>query len=212
MAGYRDEAHCLPGINLAVIDVDEGIDIDTAKLLLIDYKYLMHTTKRHTATEHRFRVIFPLSHILKLSSVDYRTFMDNIYDWLPFKVDAQTNQQSRKWLCNAPHYWYNDGKILDALQFIPKTKKNEERINTLNKYQSLDHVQRWFLNSTNSGNRNNQLIRYSLMLVDSGRNYESIQDAVMDFNAKLPNSLPEDEIQSTIMRTVSKKIAIRDSL
>ena len=49
MPGYRDEAHCLPGINLVVIDVDEGIDLDTAKLLLQDYKYLMHTTKRHTA-------------------------------------------------------------------------------------------------------------------------------------------------------------------
>ena len=212
MAGYRDQDHAIPGMNLAVVDVDEGIDLDTAKLLLKDYKYLMHTTKRHTVDAHRFRIIFPVSHILKLNVTDYRIFMLNIYDWLPFKVDTQTNQQSRKWLCEAKHYWYNEGKILDALQFIPKTKKNEERIKTLNKYQSLDNVQRWFLNSTNSGNRNNQLIRYSLMLVDSGRNYESIQDAVMDFNAKLPNSLPEEEIQSTVMRTVAKKIKTRDNV
>jgi len=210
MAGYRDSDHAIPGMNLAVVDVDEGIDVDTAKLLLKDYKYLMHTTKRHTPEAHRFRVIFPISHVLKLNSVDHRQFMENLYEFLPFNVDRQTSDVARKWLCSAPQYWYNEGKILDALQFIPKTKKNEERVKTLNKYSSLDNVQRWFLNETNSGNRNNQLVRYALMLVDSGRNYESILDAVMDFNNKLPNSLPDEEILSTVMRTVGKKISMRD--
>ena len=69
MAGYRDQDHAIPGLNLAVIDVDEGISIDTAKLLLKDYKYLIHTTKRHTNENHRFRVIFPLSHVLKLNPI-----------------------------------------------------------------------------------------------------------------------------------------------
>jgi hypothetical protein len=210
MAGYRDHIHAIPGLNLAIIDVDEGIDIDTAKLLLKDYKYLLHTTKRHTQELHRFRVIFPLSHVLKLNPIDHKQFMENLYEFLPFNVDRQTSDVARKWLCGAKQYWYNEGKILDALQFIPKTKKNEERINTLNKYSSLDNVQRWFLNATDSGNRNNQLIKYALMLVDSGRNYESIQDAVADFNAKLPQGLTIEELQSTIMRTVAKKIALRD--
>ena len=208
--GYRDAAHVKKGFNMAVVDVDDGVDIDTAKLLLSEYKYLIHTTKRHTKDKHRFRIIFPLSHIMKLHGSDYKEFMNNIYEWLPFGVDSQTNDPARKWLAGARNYWYNDGELLDALQFIPKTKKNDERKVKLGKLQSLDAMQKWFVTKTDSGNRNNQLIRYALMLVDSGRDIANITTEVMTLNSKLPDPISEDEILATVIRTVSKKISQRD--
>ena len=58
-----------------------------------------------------------------------------------------------------------------------------------------------------AGNRNNQLLKFAMMLADTGMNYQSILDKVLGFNAKLDNGLPEIEIHSTIMRSVSKKIS-----
>ena len=127
MGGYRNEVNCIPGFNLVVIDVDHGISLTAAQLLLKDYKALFYTTKRHTEESNRFRIVFPTSHVVKLDADDYKKFMNNIYDWLPFEVDRQTNQRSRKWLTHDGDYFYQDGQLLDVMLFIPETKKQEEQ-------------------------------------------------------------------------------------
>ena len=205
--GYRNEENCIPGFNLVVIDVDGSISLSTAKMLLKNYKFLAYTTKRHTETEQRFRLIFPLNYTLRLDAKDYKEFMSNIYDWLPFEVDTGTNQRSRKWLSHNGHFEYNDGELLDALPFIPKTKKNEERKELLNSQASLDALERWVLNNSGDGNRNNMLIRYALILVDAGFDFDGIRTRVMDLNNKMPDKLDEAEILSTILVTVSKALA-----
>ena len=58
-----------------------------------------------------------------------------------------------------------------------------------------------------SGNRNNQMIKFALALVDSGMNLIEVQKAVLSFNDKLSNKLAEDEINSTIMVTVGKRLS-----
>ena len=204
--GYRDESHTIPGFNLAVIDIDEGTNIDTFKLLMKDYKYLAYTTKRHTEDKHRFRVIFPLSHILKLNPGDYKEFMNNIYEWLPIKVDEQTCNRSRKWLSATTNYWYNEGKLLDALLFIPKTKKQEENKKFLTDTASLNNMERWMLANANTNGRNNTLLRYGTLLVDSGLSKSTIEARILSLNEKLPDKLSEEEIMSTIFVTVHKKL------
>jgi len=62
--GYRNEENCIPGFNLIVIDVDGGIAISTAKILLKAYKFLLYSTKRHTEEENRFRIILPINYLL----------------------------------------------------------------------------------------------------------------------------------------------------
>ena len=194
-----------------VLDVDGGVTIDTVKLLLKDYKHLIYTTKSHTEQSHRFRVILPLSHTLKLSADDYKEFCNNVYEWLPFEVDNGTNQRSRKWRTYDSDHWYNDGKPLDALLFIPKTSKSEERKKIIVDQQSLSNLERWFVANTGSGNRNNQYLKYALVLVDSGMDIDSIQNNVLALNDKLPNKIDEAEILSTIMRSTAKAIIKRDS-
>jgi hypothetical protein len=207
--GYRDEEHAVAGTNMVVLDVDGGTKISTARELLKDYKYLLYTTKRHTPDEHRFRLILPLSHIMKLDMRDYKEFMSNIYEWLPFDVDTATGQRARKWLSHADHFEYNDGELLDVLPFIPKTVKNEERKSRLDTQQSMDNLERWMMNHIGDGNRNNMLLRYAMILVDAGFDFDGVRGKVMALNNKIADKLDEVEIISTIMVSVGKAIAAR---
>lgn len=210
--GHRTEDNAQQGFNLVVIDVDGGTSLSTAKLLLKDYKALFYTTKRHQQDgQDRFRVILPTNYELKLDAKDYKEFMSNVFDWLPFKVDNATNQRARKWLSHSGHYEYNDGELLDVLPFIPKTSKNEELKKTINSQQSLDNLERWVINNTGDGNRNNQLLRYAYILLDAGFEFDQIRSRVMELNDKLPDNLEEAEIMSTIMVTIGKALSDRKS-
>ena len=211
--GYRTDDNIIMGCNLAVIDVDGEVSIDTAQLLLEDYRYIMHTTKRHTDDAHRFRIIFPLSHEVQLGSKEYRGFMTNIYNWLPIKCDIQTNDRARKWMTNKGNYWYNDGELLEALQFIPQTKKAEQRRKTYMTQATLSHLERWFVNKIDTdGNRNTQLYYYACHLI-SNLNHDigSVTNNVMALNQKLAIPLDEEEILRTVIQSSVRKIAERDA-
>lgn len=207
--GYRSDVHIIPGINIVVLDVDGGIQMNTAKLLLKEYKFLMYSTKRSTLDNNRFRLIMPLSHEVKLTKNDFKEFMHSIYNWLPFKVDDHTTDRCRKWLTNKGDYYYNEGLMLDSFMFIPKTKKCEEHKQKIDSQQSMDNTERWFLNNTTSGNRNNMLLRFGLILVDSGFNSSVIENRLKEFNNKLPKPINEMELTNTVLVTINNKINTR---
>lgn len=207
---HRNEVNCVPKFNLVVLDIDGGTPLSKVKMLLSDYKYLIHTTKSHTESVNRFRVILPVSHNLKMSAIEFKEFMNNIYEWLPFELDDGTNQRSRKWATHPGEYSYNEGELLNALLFIPKTTKNEERKKIYHNQQSLTNLERWFVNKTGIGNRSKQLIKYALLLVDSGYTVENVHNSVNQLNDKLADKLMPAEISNTIMITVAKAVAKRD--
>ena len=72
-------------------------------------------------------------------------------------------------------------------------------------------MERWFCTKTGIGNRSNQLIKYALMLVDSGRDISEVQSAVLELNAKLQDKMKEEEILSTIMKTAAKRFNQREA-
>lgn len=203
--GHRQEVNAIQGFNTVIIDCDGGISIKTAKLLLQEYTCMYYTTKRHTAENHRFRIIIPIKYHLRLEAKDFKEFMQGIYDWLPFKVDAETNQRCKKWLSHNGSHGYNDGKLLDPLQFIPKTSKNEERKKEVQALGSLDSTERWFASKMAHGNRNNNMIKYALMLKDAGMAYEDVESTVLAFNGKLSDGLSEAEMHATILKSVASK-------
>ena len=207
--GYRNEDNANPGFNMVVVDVDGGVSMQTAQMLLKNYKFLMYTTKRHTDEEHRFRIIFPTNYKLELDAKDFKEFMSNIFEWLPFEADTGTGQRARKWLSHDGQYVYNDGELLDVLPFIPKTSKNEERKAQLNSQQSLDNLERWVMNNIGDGNRNNMLLRYAMVLVDAGHGFEGIRSRVMALNEKIADKLDESEILGTVMVTVGRTLATK---
>jgi hypothetical protein len=210
MNGHRAEDDAIPGFNLLVIDVDHGTSLSTAKLMLEGYKALFYTTRRSTPQQNRFRIILPMSHELKLDAKDHKEFWENVYAWLPFDVDHASSQRCRKWLSHKGHYEYQDGELVDILPFIPKTTKNETFKQRIVDQRGLGNLERWVINNSGSGNRNNMLLRFCMILVDAGYDYTQINQAVCDLNDKMPDRLEHTEITTTVMVTVMKAIAKRD--
>ncbi len=207
--GYRNEDNAEPGFNLLVIDVDGTCNLNTAKLLLKDYKALYYTTKSHTDQNHRFRIILPTNYELKMDAKDYKEFYNNVLQWLPFDADPSCAHRCKKWLTHPGHHEYTEGEVFDVLPFIPKTSKNEERKQRLDSQQSLDNLERWVINNTGDGNRNNMLMKYAFILVDANFDFDGIRSRVVALNDKLPDKLDEVEIMSSIMVTVGKALSKR---
>lgn len=205
---HRREENVIPGFNTLVLDVDEGVTLQMAHELLADYTFMTYTTKRHTPEKNRFRILLPTNYQLKLDEEDYKQFMENVVSWLPFKVDEAANQRSRKWMSNdkGQHFYSQGTKLLDVLPFVPKTSKNEHYQQQATKLQSLDNLERWFAERIASGNRNNQMIKFALALVDNGMDYAEVETKVMDFNQKLSNGLSPDELRKTVLVTVARKL------
>lgn len=196
----------VPGFNMVVLDVDSVSTVEECMALLTDYKFLLYTTKRHTDEAHRFRLIMPMNYELKLSNSEYREFMKNVYEWIPLNVDEGTCQRSRKWATCDGDYLYNEGQDLDARLFIPKTARSDEYKRFVATYQSMTNMERWFITNSGNGNRNNQMARYALMMVDLGYDSDYIKERVFEMNDKLKDKLTIKEIESTILISVAKKI------
>ena len=219
--GFKEEHRCednvIPGFNILVLDVDHGVNMSTAKLLLKGYRALFYTTKSHQLLdertglpgEDRFRVVMPMNYELKLDAKDHKEFWNNIFEWLPFEVDHASAERSRKWMSNPGQHEYMDGEILDVLPFIPKTTKNEEFKARVLDQAGMDNLERWVINNAVDGTRNKILHRYAMILLDGGFAFDAINRAVCELNDKLPDKLSDAEILGTIMVSVSKAIAKR---
>lgn len=205
--GYRNEENAEPGFNLIVLDIDGTMNLSTAKLLLQGQKALFYTTKRHTDACNRFRIIMPANYELEMDAKEYKEFMQNVIEGLPFEVDESCTHRCKKWLSHKGHFEYQDGDLFDVLPYIPKTSKNEERKALLDDQQSMDNLERWVINNTGDGNRNNMLLRFATILVDAGFDIADIRSRVISLNDKLPDKLEDSEIDSSIMITVARKLA-----
>ena len=205
--GHREDDTMVSGFNLVVLDIDTGTTIKEAMLFLNDYAYMIHTTKRHTNNNHRFRILLPTNYQLELDASEYTDFMNNICEWIPFEIDVQTKDRCRKWLSHPGQHHYHEGKkLFNVIPFIPKTAKSDERKEFIATYQSMTNMERWFVQNGNSGNRNNQLLRYAYVLVDLGYTQERVHECLLAMNEKLPDKLTLKEIANTIMVSVGKKI------
>lgn len=210
--GIRKQVNAIRGFNLLVLDIDSGTPLDAAKELLKDYTYHIYTTRHHQVSKDnkhacdRYRIVLPTNYILKLSKEEYKEFMQNVFEFLPFESDEQTNQVNRKWLSNpSGEVFTNEGKLFNVLPFIPKTKKNEERKKFLDDLGTMDKLERYFYQSAEEGNRNNTLFKYGVALVDAGYGLDAIILKIKDFNSKLPKPLLDEELQNTVMNSVTNK-------
>ena len=208
---YRTSDKAIPGFNLVILDIDEGTSLKQAKMLLKDYKAFFATTKRHTDELNRFRIIMPLTHTVKLNTALYSKFMTNLFEWLPFETDRSTKDIARKWQSFAGEHSYQDGKMLDALMFIPDTNKQAEQHQKIMDHASLSNLERWLLLNAGVGSRSNTLIKYTYVLVDGGHTIEGIRNAVIAFNQKMDSPLPQEELEKTILTTAMSAVTKRDS-
>ncbi len=204
--GHRISDKAIKGFNLLILDVDSGLPIETCKVLLKDYKFLIATTKRHTPDKNRYRIVLPMSHELLLDKDEYKKFMKNVFEWLPFDSDEQTSDIARKWASHKGEHWYNEGKLIDVLPFIPDTPKEVAYRETNGKYTNIESLQRWFLmNNKDQEGRNNCCRDYALALLDNGLTSDNIRHSVFDLNSKFDSPLPESELERTVLKTVIRK-------
>ena len=208
--GHRKGDNAIPGFNLLILDCDGDVSISTVKVLLEDYTYMISTTKRHTDTINRFRLIFPISHRLKLTPMEYSKFMTNVFEWLPFPVDEAAKDIARKWASHPGHYEYNDGSIIDATMFIPETKKSDETKAQISA-SGISNIERWFMTHTSKGNRATHLYRYGMVLVDAGLALGEIIEKLENFNESLETPLPEDQFRNSTIKSISKEVQKRGS-
>jgi hypothetical protein len=209
--GYRSSEKAIPGFDLLILDIDSGTSINTAMELLSDYTAMYATTKRHTEDKHRFRVILPMSHFIKLSPKDYSKFMENVFNWLPFDTDTATKDIARKWMSHNGEAHFNEGDLIDATLFIPQTKKAMEQERMLLDAKGMDNMERWFHTRIETGNRATMMIRYGFMLVDNELPLDFIMAKLHQFNDKLPDPLPREEIDTKIQISLSRKIIQKEN-
>ena len=204
---HRLEDNVIEGFNMLVVDVDNSISLDAVHELLKEYTFITATTKRHTNQENRFRLILPANYNLALDKTDYREFMDNFLLWLPFDSDKAANQRSKKWMTNGDTVIkiHHGTALIDVLPFIPKTKRNSEYVNSIADLGNLDHLERWFLNNRDVGNRNNNLLNYAMMLHDAGCAYDELTNKVKNLNERSVSPLTKNEVEMTVLKSVAQK-------
>lgn len=207
--GHRSEANIVEGCNFIVLDVDGTASLQLARSVLEDYKYYIYTTKSHTDTDHRYRIVIPLTHKVKLNRDNFSNFMRNIYNWLPFEVDVAAKDRCRKWASNPGQLEENDGLLLDATQFIPNTVRQEKLSLASEGLKNLPALERWFALQMSAGNRNNMLARFAFVLVDQGMSLPEIETRVIQLNNSQSEKLSMAEIQQTVLRSVAQRIHAR---
>ncbi len=204
VGGHRKSENAIPGFNMIILDCDGDVTINMVKTLMSDFTYLISTTKRHTPEVNRFRLILPISHTVKLKPMEYAKFMQNVFDWLPFNVDAQAKDIARKWQSHNGEYFYNEGQLVDATLFIPETKKANEMRTKLSE-EGIDNIEKWFKLNTSEGNRANHLYRYGMVLIDNGYDLVNIIESLIRFNSSLDQPLSEQQLQSSTLASITKK-------
>ena len=202
---HRKTENTIPGFDLLICDCDGDISISAVNLLLEKYTFLLSTTKRHTEEVNRFRLIFPMSHKLKLSTIDYAKYMTNVYKWLPFPVDTSTKDSARKWESYPGKYLYNQGELIDATLFIPETKKSNDINNSSLSAKGVSNLEKWFLTNTIEGNRANHLYRYGMIMIDAGYALDVIKSSITAMNQALESPLDSQQIQNSILYSLNKK-------
>lgn len=217
---HRKEENVQEGFNALVVDIDgherdkegavvrKGIRLEALHELMKEYTFITATTKRHTDEEHRFRLIMPANYVLKLDKDDYREFMNSFLLWLPFQSDETANQRAKKWMTheNSQVHVHKGTSLVNVLPFIPKTKQNTEYTAQIADLGRLDHLERWFLNNMEVGNRNNNLLNFAMMLVDAGASYDVIKGKVNTLNEQSLSPLKKDEVETTVLKSVASKM------
>jgi len=202
---HRKLENVIPGFNMVVFDVDGTAYLQDAITLLDKYNYIIYTTKSHTDEAHRYRIVLPISHVLHLDRETYLQFIKNIVDTLPFEVDT-ASQPERKWACNRGDVYYQmDRELFDVMPFIPDTSRNEQRQKYMASEGNLTNLERWFVNNTGDGNRNNQLYKFGVACLDMGYAIQDTKAAVAELNSKLKDAITLSELTKTIFKSLDAK-------
>ncbi len=211
--GYRNKENYEQKQNLVIIDVDEGMKVETAKAMFSNYKCMIATTKSHQKEKNgitcdRFRIIFVTDRTIKLDSELYSEFMGNVYTSLGVPADQSCRDSSRFYFGAEGEHWYSSGeKLFEISDLIPSTTRDKERKVMLSSsgIGSTAGVERILLEEAVRGSRNHTILKWALFMKDEGYSYPDAKERTLEFNQKLPEPLPKKEMEQTILKSLKRK-------
>lgn len=216
----RNKDNYIKRQNLIIFDIDEDTTIADAKFFLSNYKGFISTTRNHLKEKNgkiceRFRVILVSKYIFNLDHEEYKNTLTNFALLHNLTVDFPVIEPSRLFYGNPDTEIIDlDGdQLIDLRNYIPETKEvkateaaikvGEKHYNGTDKVDGLD---KYFLMQTSQGNRNNNLMRYGVALIDKkGLDVETAKGKVLGMNSMLIEPLDEAEIIRTIFKTMERK-------
>ena len=205
--GHRCDDNVIQGTDFLVLDCDGDVTLSAFSAFMAGTLCHVYTTKSHTPQSHHFRAIIPLKYRVNLNKEDYKDFVNNILTTLPYTVkDDCGNQRSKRWSCNQGGNGTIKGELFDPIPYLPHTKKNTDRLEDEKNLKNLDKVQKFFAKQW-SGGRNNTLLRYAMMLLDTGMDLQEAIDKVRSFNKSFSDPLDETEMNDSVFVSMGKKVA-----
>jgi hypothetical protein len=205
--GHRRADNFIEGQNIIAVDVDNGLPLETALVLLKDYVHIIYTTKSHQkeGKGDRFRIILPTNKEFFVSPEVHKDLIANVCKVLGVtSYDASTRNVSRLWFTNpeAEIFINKDGNLFDVMQCIPNTERSTKMLDTIDKVDALsiepriEGIYLWFLNSADVGNRNASLYRVAMMFKELG--VDNAIEHMHKMNAMLVQPLKDAELNTII--------------
>lgn len=206
--------------NLIIYDVDDEMTISDAMNYLEQYRGFISTTRNHNKEKNglvceRFRIILISKFEFNLDHEAYKQTLTNFALFHNLNVDFPVIEPSRLYYAvKDTEITYLDGKeTVDLRDYIPETKEFSETEKIIKHANSVytgisteDGFDKFFLLQTSKGNRNNNMLKFGLALMD--KKHFSLEDAktkVLWLNNMLLDPLPVEEIERTIFKTMSRK-------
>lgn len=208
--GHRSNDNVISGFQLIILDIDGGVDLETAKILFGDYTYLIATTRSHQKekngkTEDRFRIILPMEYSLDLETETYSKMMKNLFDDLPIDVD-RLHDAGRMFFGAEGEYWYNEGELINCDKYIDYTQEKEmyDKEGAKLSKKNINGISQYIIRNQHNG-RNNALAKLSLLLMDSGYTHDEAKAEISRVNNQFDNPLPLSELEKTVFKTIQRR-------
>ncbi len=206
--------------NLIIYDIDDYTSIEDTKIYLSEYRGFISTTKTHNKEKNgkvreRFRVVLVSKFEFNLDVDEYRDTMINFAMFHNLEVDTNAVEPARLYFGNpdAEIIKLEGDKLVDLRAYMPDTREVEKIERAIDyteaQYKGGENpngFDKFFLQQTAVGNRNDNLLKYGVALIDKkGFDLESAKAKVLALNAMLPEPLTEREIERTMFKTMMKK-------
>lgn len=177
-----------------VLDVDSGLNLGRAKKLFSEYEHIIATTKRHTESNNRFRVIIPFSRPIK-SGREYSLNVKRAVSLYPFS-DHACSDLARSYRPSLEVISTNHGKpwiVYDEPKTIHKGPRMYSQVRSRLPFAARDFMQ----NGAVKGERNTKAFKAACALLKAGFSFDEtlkfLEDAPIDHS-----DLKENEMRRVV--------------
>lgn len=196
--GNALEKECVEGFNFLTFEVAEAT---FPKVNFIDL-FKEYTFLLKEVSNEIYQVIIPINYTLGLSQEEYKQFIESVLLWLPFKPKVVFQERLTRKVGNVGQHYYNEGKLVDVIPFVPNTSKNDTFKENITNFSSNNYIERWFANKITVGNKYDTLLDYAIYLAKNGEPFSDMVRKVKSFNDTTIHPITEIDIDTHLINHV----------